>query len=256
MKLKTQMFVYLGMYMILVVFAIFLINYTLIRQDMKRIAEMDTTIALAAADYDLKKQYDFKTIRIEKLYGPGLPPVPCESGKIQQVILNILRNGAQAMQADDPGKDHRFTLRLTYEKKAGMVRFEIEDNGPGMDVETKKRVFEPFFTTKPVGVGTGLGLSVFYFIITENHAGSLDVEAYPGKGANFIIRLPCPVGEGGCRLYKILPAPPRGRPFESNGLIVHSPFWGSLFRNRLPLDFHRLLQRQQFSFLFPYFSGG
>ena len=71
-----------------------------------------------------------------------------------------------------------------------MVRVEIEDNGPGMDEATRRRVFEPFFTTKPPGLGTGLGLSVSYFIVTEDHGGTMSVESKPGVGARFIIRLP------------------------------------------------------------------
>lgn len=59
-----------------------------------------------------------------------------------------------------------------------------------MDEDTRSKVFDPFFTTKPVGVGTGLGLSVSYFSITENHKGTMDVITEPGKGATFIIRLP------------------------------------------------------------------
>lgn len=151
---------------------------------------MDKTLALAATDYDLKKQYDFKTICIEKMYGPDLPYIPCEGAKIQQVLLNIFRNGAQAMQEAAPDREHCFYLDLSHEKESGMVRLEIRDNGPGMDEETRKRVFEPFFTTKPVGVGTGLGLSVSYFIITENHGGEMAVESTPGAGTTFIIRLP------------------------------------------------------------------
>jgi len=82
----------------------------------------------------------------------------------------------------------RVTIRTRKEKDHCLI--EIEDNGPGMDEETCKRVFEPFFTTKPVGVGTGLGLSVSYFIITNNHNGTMSVESEPGKGARFIIKLP------------------------------------------------------------------
>ncbi len=82
----------------------------------------------------------------------------------------------------------KFTLSVIPEKD--IARIEIEDNGPGMDEETRKRAFEPFFTTKAVGVGTGLGLSVSYFIITENHEGTLAVESAPGDGAKFIIKLP------------------------------------------------------------------
>jgi signal transduction histidine kinase len=71
-----------------------------------------------------------------------------------------------------------------------MVRLEVRDNGPGMTPEVRKRVFEPFFTTKEAGIGTGLGLSVSYFIITQNHGGTMDVASTLGQGSNFIIRLP------------------------------------------------------------------
>jgi signal transduction histidine kinase len=150
---------------------------------------MDKTLELARTDYDLKKQYDFKQIKIHKEYEENLPLVPCEGAKIQQVLLNILRNGAQAMHAAET-KNPQFIVRTQFKKEKELLIIEIEDNGPGMDEETCKRVFEPFYTTKPVGVGTGLGLSVAYFIITENHRGELAVESRPGSGAKFIIRLP------------------------------------------------------------------
>lgn len=150
---------------------------------------LEKTLGLAATDFDLKKHYDFKAIQIKKNYEENLPLVPCEGGKIQQVLLNILRNGAQAMQAAETTSP-QFIVRTRFEKKQKMVCIEIKDNGPGMDKKTCKRVFEPFFTTKPVGVGTGLGLSVSYFIITENHGGEMTVESSLGKGTTFIIRLP------------------------------------------------------------------
>ena len=59
-----------------------------------------------------------------------------------------------------------------------------------MDAQTQRRVFEPFFTTKTVGVGTGLGLSVSYFIVTEQHKGTIDVTSNPGEGTCFTVRLP------------------------------------------------------------------
>ena len=154
---------------------------------------LDNILELAATDYDLKKHYDFKNITIIKEYEENLPMVPCEVTQIQQVLLNILQNGAQAMEkkkGELAEYKPRFILRLIKETKADMLRIEVEDNGPGMDKKTCKRVFEPFFTTKPVGVGTGLGLSVSYFIITENHRGTMDVRSKPGKGATFIIHLP------------------------------------------------------------------
>jgi signal transduction histidine kinase len=150
---------------------------------------LDKTLELAATDYDLRKQYDFKLIKIIKEYEPNLPFVPCERAKIQQVILNVLRNGAEAMQ-EVTEVEPQFTLRTRYDRNRQMVCMEIEDNGPGMDETTRRRVFEPFFTTKPVGIGTGLGLSVSYFIITEIHDGEIFVESQPGAGAKFVICLP------------------------------------------------------------------
>nr|WP_319492853.1 PocR ligand-binding domain-containing protein [uncultured Desulfobacter sp.] len=149
---------------------------------------LDKTIALAATDYDLKKEYDFKQIEILREYDNNLPAVPCQDSKIQQVVLNILTNGAQAMQEAGTLKP-RFILRTYADPTRDMVCMEIEDNGPGMNKKTLKHIFDPFFTTKPTGVGTGLGLSVSYFIITENHKGELLVESSPDAGAKFIIRL-------------------------------------------------------------------
>ena len=73
---------------------------------------------------------------------------------------------------------------------SGFILIELSDNGSGMDESIRKRVFEPFFTTKKLGEGTGLGLSVSYFIITNNHKGAMSVQASPGKGSRFFIRLP------------------------------------------------------------------
>ncbi|MBF0527996.1 MAG: PAS domain S-box protein [Deltaproteobacteria bacterium] len=153
---------------------------------------LDHTLDLAATDYNLKKTYDFKQIQIIREYADDVLWVRCELQKIQQVILNLLKNAAEAMQES---RNHgqmtvapRIVIRTVNEEK--FIRIEVEDNGPGMTEEIKKRVFEPFFTTKPVGQGTGLGLSVSYFIITENHGGSMKVESRPGGGARFIIQLP------------------------------------------------------------------
>ena len=85
-------------------------------------------------------------------------------------------------------KKPKFILRIYKQEDA--IQVEIEDSGPGMSDDIRRRIFEPFFTTKDKGVGTGLGLSVSYFIITENHNGTLAVESTVGKGTIFIIRLP------------------------------------------------------------------
>lgn len=153
---------------------------------------MDNTIELARNDYNLEKRYDFRSIEIERQYQKGIPKVPCEKNKIQQVFLNILQNGAHAM-AELSGESSgtyipRFTIQMEADKEWLLI--QIGDNGPGMDESVKKRVFEPFFTTKGVGTGTGLGLSVSYFIVVEHHNGQMSVESSPGNGTTFSIKLP------------------------------------------------------------------
>ncbi len=150
---------------------------------------LERSIELASNDYNLKKRFDFRHIQIEREYDDTLDPIPCEGSQIQQVILNLLSNSAQAMaELTDDSKPPQITLRL--KREADMVLIEVEDNGPGMDAETRKRAFEPFFTTKEVGYGTGLGLSVSYFIITENHGGTMRVRSIPGRGTCFSVRIP------------------------------------------------------------------
>lgn len=172
-----------------------------------RIDEMlDTVIRLAGSDYDLKQNYDFRQIEIMRDYDPNLETIYCDRTEIEQVLLNLVKNAAQAMMnagterntgrdtATDrstntaAAKSHRITLRTR--KIDDYACIEVEDNGPGMDEETRRRVFEPFFTTKLAGIGTGLGLSVSYFIITEQHKGDIQVASAPGQGACFTIRLP------------------------------------------------------------------
>ncbi len=149
---------------------------------------MENVLDLAGKDYDLKKKYDFRNITIIKQYDSNLPPVPCAETEIEQVILNLLKNAAQAMTEESQKENPQITIRLL--KDQGWLRIEIEDNGPGFGEDIRKRIFEPFYTTKPVGEGTGLGLSVSYMIITNNHQGTMEVESEFGKGTKFIIQLP------------------------------------------------------------------
>lgn len=157
-----------------------------IKEDIVRV--MDKTIELAKSDYNLKKQYDFKKIKIVKEYDSKIPMVDCEPSKIQQVFFNILKNSAEAMQENDATQPPQFIIRIFH--RASYACIEIEDNGPGMTEDVKKRIFEPFFTTKSVGEGTGLGLSVSYFIIADHHKGKMNVLSEPGKGTIFVIQLP------------------------------------------------------------------
>ena len=150
---------------------------------------LDKAVELGGADYDLKKKYDFRRIVIERDYHPDLPPIPCSMVQIQQVLLNLLGNAAHAMGDKSPDAPPA-TIILRSALEEDMVVIEVEDNGPGIDEATQRRIFEPFFTTKATGEGTGLGLSLSYFIIVNNHGGTISVVSVPGKGTRFIIRLP------------------------------------------------------------------
>ncbi|GAB6039096.1 hypothetical protein JCM15519_36550 [Fundidesulfovibrio butyratiphilus] len=159
----------------------------LMPHDLHQIIEQ--ALELAASDYNLQKKFDFKHIAIVRDYATNLPPAPCAPTQIQQVLLNILGNAAQAMALNEtPDRPPRITVRTRRQGNSALI--EIGDNGPGMDENTRRRVFEPFFTTKPVGMGTGLGLSVSYFIITRTHGGGMSVESSPGSGSIFRITLP------------------------------------------------------------------
>ncbi|WP_320006707.1 cache domain-containing protein [Maridesulfovibrio sp.] len=147
----------------------------------------DSAIALAEQDYDLKKKYDFRQIEISRNYADHLPYIVCAPTEIEQVMLNLLGNAAHAM-SDSNTENPK--IEITTGQEGDYVKISIADNGPGMEENVRKRVFEPFFTTKPKGVGTGLGLSVSYFIITENHHGSFSIQATPGNGSKFTFKLP------------------------------------------------------------------
>ncbi|MGE5608427.1 MAG: PAS domain S-box protein [Bacillota bacterium] len=150
---------------------------------------MDRTIELARSDYDLKKKHDFREIEMVREYAPDVPDVLVDDTEIQQVFFNLLKNAAQALgERPDVAKPPRIVVRIAHRENA--VRVEVEDNGPGIPEAVRWRIFEPFFTTKEPGAGTGLGLSVSYFIITNDHGGTISVESVPGKGAKFIVTLP------------------------------------------------------------------
>ncbi len=161
--------------------------------DMKDL--LDKTVELAANDYDLKRKYDFRGINIVREYDSEVADVRCDASTIQQVFFNLLKNSAQAIankidQVSTPREDMKPEIILRMKQDGENVRIEFQDNGSGMDEETRKHIFEPFFTTKPVGGGTGLGLSVSFFIVRENHKGSIEVTSSPGESTTFVVILP------------------------------------------------------------------
>ncbi|TIH17165.1 sensor histidine kinase [Marinifilum sp. JC120] len=150
---------------------------------------IEDSLELSAKDYDLKRKYDFMHINIVREFSADVPRIICSPTEIEQVFFNLFKNAAQAMSEHgvSGGTPH---IYIRTRNRRDTVVIEIEDNGPGMSTEVRKRIFEPFFTTKAGGVGTGLGLSVSYFIVTQNHGGTFSVSSVPGRGARFTIALP------------------------------------------------------------------
>mgnify|MGYP001997593635 CR=1 FL=1 len=121
----------------------------------------------------------------------SMPLVPCNIGEINQVVLNLIVNGAHAIR-DRFGDGQKGTLivRSKFYKDAGCVVLSIIDNGGGIPPKVQNRIFEPFFTTKEVGVGTGQGLAIAHNVIVKSHAGELWFDSKEGIGTTFYIKLP------------------------------------------------------------------
>ncbi|WDP84037.1 MAG: HAMP domain-containing histidine kinase [Desulfobacter sp.] len=151
-------------------------------------AVLDKTLRLVRTDFTLKDGYDFKKINIRKQVEPGVKKALCEESKIRQVLLNLFKNAAQAMAEEEENKSPEINVCIFQKEERCCI--SVEDNGPGMEETVRKRIFEPFYSTKETSAGTGLGLSVSYFIVTEDHEGQMDVVSTPGQGTKFTICLP------------------------------------------------------------------
>jgi two-component system NtrC family sensor kinase len=128
---------------------------------------------------------------IESSLNPELPLVHCDPSQIQQVILNLVMNAAEATQAKGGGRV-RITTRLSASGRD--LELLVEDNGEGIAPENLGKIFHPFFTTKPEGKGVGLGLAVLYGIV-QAHDGEVDVRSTRGQGTTFTVTLPVLPGE-------------------------------------------------------------
>lgn len=136
----------------------------------------------------LENEALYRNIAIVKNYAEDLPVVVSDTAQIQQVVLNILENGIDAI-----GKDGSITLKTGLDGQHHRVLLTITDTGPGIPADLLPRIFDPFFTTKSLGEGTGLGLSIAYGIV-EKLGGHISVHSEMGKGTTFTVALP--VGEG------------------------------------------------------------
>ena len=151
---------------------------------------------LMILQHRLKDEADQRIIKVVKEY-EALPKIECYAGPMNQVFMNVLTNAIDALQspksyakeAGDSSQIPTITIctKLLSEVQVGIY---ITDNGPGITEEVQQRIFEPFFTTKKVGQGKGLGLSISYAIVVDEHGGQLRCFSLPTQGATLAIEIP------------------------------------------------------------------
>jgi two-component system, NtrC family, sensor kinase len=128
-------------------------------------------------------QSSLRKIDVERHLG-DVPSITCSPSQVNQVLLNLLNNSAQAM--DKPRGQITITTRSSGD---GWVAIDVDDNGKGIEPEAMPKIFDPFYTTKEPGKGTGLGLSIAYKIVKQ-HGGRIDVRSTPGVGTSVTVILP------------------------------------------------------------------
>jgi PAS domain S-box-containing protein len=149
------------------------------------LADMNRIVTNAVAVCKNEWKYVADT---ELKLGDNLPQVKCLGGEISQVVLNLVINAAQAIQAAELGRKGLITVTTTHNQ--GFVEVSITDTGTGIPKDAQDSVFNPFFTTKDVGRGTGQGLAIAQDIVVVKHQGKLFFETEEGVGTRFVMRLP------------------------------------------------------------------
>jgi len=133
------------------------------------------------------RSYECRVNNVEVVtyFDPSAPRTMADLHAMEQVFLNLLNNGIQAVASGGGGG----TITVGAVAVDGNLRISFTDDGPGIPPEIMPKLFDPFFTTKPAGQGTGLGLSICYGIVHQ-HNGTIRAESPPGRGATFVVELP------------------------------------------------------------------
>lgn len=154
------------------------------RQSPRTLQPNDINALVGRAVTLIRHQLELSGIELEQDLA-DLPPVVSDAGQIQQIVLGLLVNAAEAISPHSGG---RLFVTTEQDRDAAVV-IRVRDNGPGIAPDVMPHVFEPFFTTKTDEQRTGLGLAVAKSIV-EQHGGDIGVQSTPGRGAEFTIRLP------------------------------------------------------------------
>jgi two-component system NtrC family sensor kinase len=151
--------------------------------------ENDLNALITATVSLVHHKLELGRIDLDLQLAPSLPTVPCDRSQLQQVVMNLVMNAAEAMPSG--GTLH---VRTAVDATGRRVQLQVQDHGTGITPANLKRIFEPFFTTKEDGKGVGLGLAVVYGIV-EEHRGTIDVTSRVGEGTTFTVHLPLEHGE-------------------------------------------------------------
>lgn len=187
---------------------------------------------LLLLSYDMR----MREIEIVKELGADIPDVLGDRAALQQVVLNLLTNAAQAVATVPEGKPRKITVRTWFDDT---VHLRITDTGPGIPNEVASHVFTPFFTTKEPGQGTGLGLSITYSIV-DAHGGTISLER-PSEGAAFRVDLPPAPADAPAHAPRGEPTLPKGSPVGAPRrilLVDDDPAVGRLVRAFFGRDGH------------------
>jgi len=149
--------------------------------------------ALNLAYHGARAQDQSFKVTLQREFGEGIAPITLAPQDVTRVLLNLISNGfyaARERQRTEATPGFEPTLKVSTCDLDGAVEIQVRDNGIGIPAEVKDRLFQPFFTTKPPGEGTGLGLSMSYDIITQQHGGTICVDSKVGEYSEFTVRLP------------------------------------------------------------------
>jgi signal transduction histidine kinase len=149
--------------------------------------------ALNLAYHGARAQDQSFNITLQRDFSKSIPPITLAPQDITRVLLNLFSNGfyaARQRQRMEVKSSFEPWLKVSTRELDQAAEIKVRDNGIGISAEIRDRLFQPFFTTKPTGEGTGLGLSMSYDIITQQHGGSISVDSKVGEFSEFTVRLP------------------------------------------------------------------
>jgi signal transduction histidine kinase len=154
------------------------------------VEKIDTDLNKAVESTITVARNEWKYVaEIETHFDETLPPVFCNRGEVNQVILNLVVNAAHSIK-DKLKENEKGKITISTGKRGSFAEITISDTGTGIPEAIQTRIYEPFFTTKEVGKGTGQGLALAHTVVVKRHHGKIWFETKMGSGTTFFIHLP------------------------------------------------------------------